>query len=486
MNSLSNSLVARFVRRFLATVFLLSIAHVGYTNSGGVGPPTPPLNNSMPTTSCNQSGCHNPTTAIASTLTFIAIGGSAIRLVNDELFTARAQNERNFFAFQLTIDDTMTYTHAGFNLQTASGQVSVPSQHTEARIIGPSVTHNAPKSLNAGIVRWDQIIWQPSNALQTAGQGVSTLSLCVMPVNQSNSNQGDATANCQSRSIRYNGAPTAQPTSHQISVNSTIAITLRATDASNDTLTYTIITQPTNGSFSNVNPSGVITLTNNMPIVRYTANANYRGTDSFVFQVADAFSISTASVNIGIEQMVNINVLPNVALINTVSVQSGGRVQITLTGSDANLNDQLSYNIQEPPLTGVLQHGDITSPTTGMLVRGSSAITATATIEYIAANSTGRDSFVFVINDGTANSIPVQVSIDIVNSPVAASGGGGGCSVAITPKGLPAWLFLPLILALWRHRRKTNSVGDYPLAQLRIGKNNARNNQRPTDKKAAI
>ena len=69
------------------------------------------------------------------------------------------------------------------------------------------------------------------------------------------------------------------------------AITLQGTDADGDTLSFAIVTQPSNG-----------TLTGTPPNVKYTPTANYVGTDSFTFQVndgtADALYGSTVSLEV--------------------------------------------------------------------------------------------------------------------------------------------------------------------------------------------
>ncbi len=68
------------------------------------------------------------------------------------------------------------------------------------------------------------------------------------------------------------------------------AITLSATDANNDALTYTIVSGPSNG-----------TLTGTGANRTYTSNANFAGTDSFVFKADDGFggtSNGTVTINV--------------------------------------------------------------------------------------------------------------------------------------------------------------------------------------------
>ena len=73
--------------------------------------------------------------------------------------------------------------------------------------------------------------------------------------------------------------------------NSSIEITLVATDENNDPLTYIIVGEPTNGT---------ITISDN--IVIYTPNTDYFGEDSFTFKVNDGVQNSntaTVIINVG-------------------------------------------------------------------------------------------------------------------------------------------------------------------------------------------
>ncbi len=71
-----------------------------------------------------------------------------------------------------------------------------------------------------------------------------------------------------------------------------VAITLQASDADGDGLTYSVTNQPVDGVLSGTAPS-----------LTYTPNAGFTGSDSFVFQVDDGNGGSdTATISITVSQ----------------------------------------------------------------------------------------------------------------------------------------------------------------------------------------
>ncbi|MCF7674158.1 MAG: tandem-95 repeat protein, partial [Akkermansiaceae bacterium] len=88
--------------------------------------------------------------------------------------------------------------------------------------------------------------------------------------------------------VTSNTAPVANSQSVSTVQNTAKPITLTATDAEADPLTYTIVTQPANGSLSGTAPNVV-----------YTPSSNYTGADSFTFKVNDGtLDSATATVSI--------------------------------------------------------------------------------------------------------------------------------------------------------------------------------------------
>ncbi|MDP6595777.1 MAG: Ig-like domain-containing protein, partial [Candidatus Poribacteria bacterium] len=151
-------------------------------------------------------------------------------------------------------------------------------------------------------------------------------------------------------------------------------IFLSATDADNDTLTYTVVTNPSHG-----------TLSGTAPALTYTPNAGYSGNDSFTFRVNDG-TVDSEPATISIIVAAPIQ-SPNdapVATAQSVSTVEDTAVAITLAGTDAD-GDTLTYTVVDQPSNGALSG---TAPN----------------LTYIPnADYNGNDSFTFKANDGTAD-----------------------------------------------------------------------------------
>ena len=81
-----------------------------------------------------------------------------------------------------------------------------------------------------------------------------------------------------------NDTPAATAQSVSVSHNTATAITLAGSDVEGSALTYTVVTNPTNGS-----------LTGTAPSLTYTPNSGHSGSDSFTFRVNDGTADSAAA-----------------------------------------------------------------------------------------------------------------------------------------------------------------------------------------------
>ena len=202
---------------------------------------------------------------------------------------------------------------------------------------------------------------------------------------------GQATSNTATVSITItatNDPPTAENATITVNENSTANGQLQAQDPDGDSLTYTVVANPTQGTLSSFNTTtGAFT---------YTPNTNATGTDSFSFQVSDGQATSnTATVSITINQ---VNDAP-VAQDGTLNAVIGQTTSGTLQASDTD-NDPLTFSLVSDPQQVVT----ITNTTTG-------AYTLTP-VEEMSSPYT----FTFTVNDGTVDSNTATVTVTLLES----------------------------------------------------------------------
>ena len=120
-----------------------------------------------------------------------------------------------------------------------------------------------------------------------------------------------------------NDAPTTSAVSASTNEDTVKAITLVGADVEGSTLTYSIVSDPSNGSLgfgSNTNPG-----------VNYTPSANFNGTDTFTYKVNDGTADSnTSTVTITVAA---VNDAP-VTSDQTASTDEDTAVDITLSSTD--------------------------------------------------------------------------------------------------------------------------------------------------------
>ena len=188
---------------------------------------------------------------------------------------------------------------------------------------------------------------------------------------------GSNTATVSITVTKVNYPPVAASQSVTTNENTAVAITLAATQTNNDPLTYTVASQPANGTLSGTAPN-----------LTYTPAANFFGSDSFTFTANDgAVGSNTATVSIAVTKA------PPVAASQSVTTQENAALAVTLTATQAN-NDPLTYTVGTP------SHGTLSG-------------TAPALTYKPAANYSGPDSFTFTANDGALISNAATVSITV-------------------------------------------------------------------------
>ncbi|MBI4403149.1 MAG: tandem-95 repeat protein, partial [Deltaproteobacteria bacterium] len=187
---------------------------------------------------------------------------------------------------------------------------------------------------------------------------------------------------------RVNHAPVAQNQSISTNQDTQVAITVGATDADADPLTYQVENSPAHGTLSGTSPN-----------LLYVPNAAFSGTDNFQFKASDGRNPSNiATVTIVVS---HVNHDPQ-AQDQSVSILQRGSKAISLAATDAD-NDPLTYRVVSGPAHGSL---------------GGSAPSLT----YIPENGyAGSDHFTFQAFDGVAysNTATVLITLEANQAPVA-------------------------------------------------------------------
>jgi hypothetical protein len=187
-----------------------------------------------------------------------------------------------------------------------------------------------------------------------------------------------------------NDPPSAIPVQRSTNEDTPLSLTLQATDADLDSLTFAIKDAPQHGAVTGTPPS-----------VTYTPDADYFGPDSFTFTASDANSTSApATVSLTV---IAVDDAP-VALDGAATTAEDTSVAITLQATDID-SQVLTFSIVSPPSDGTL---------TG----------SGANWTYTPApNFHGVRTFTFAASDFIKGSAPATVTITVtpVNDPPVAA-----------------------------------------------------------------
>ena len=176
-----------------------------------------------------------------------------------------------------------------------------------------------------------------------------------------------------------NDAPAASADSASVAEDGTVSIPVLAndTDADNDTLTVSAVTQGTHGSVT-INPDKIVT---------YTPAANFNGSDSFTYTISDGHGgTATASVNVTVTP---VNDAP-VANADAATTPEDTAVTASVLANDTDLDGHTL---------------SVASVTQG--VKGSVVINPNGTVTYTPnADSNGSDAFTYTASDGNGGDGP--------------------------------------------------------------------------------
>jgi hypothetical protein len=211
----------------------------------------------------------------------------------------------------------------------------------------------------------------------------TTLVFEVTPIAATGANPGLAVPSL-GVSITPNGVPTATAQSVSTAEDVALPITLTGTDPESDPLTFSVVTQPSNGTLSGVAPN-----------LTYTPDLNFNGADSFTFTASDAL-LTSAAATISIT-VTAANDVPT-ATAQSVSTDEDVALAITLTGTDPE-SDPLTFAVVSGPSSGTL---------------GGVAPNLTYTPDL---NFNGADSFTFTARDALLTSAAATISITVGSNP---------------------------------------------------------------------
>ena len=199
-------------------------------------------------------------------------------------------------------------------------------------------------------------------------------------------NDGTADTNTATVTVTVtavNDAPTSSAVSASTNEDTVKAITLVGADVDGDNLTYSVVSNPSNGSLgfgSNTSPG-----------VNYSPSANFNGTDTFTYKVNDGTADSnTSTVTITVAA---VNDAP-VTTDQTASTDEDTAVDVTLSSTDVE-GDSVTYSIVS----------DVSN--------GSTSLSGSTVTYTPAANYNGTDTFTFKANDGTVDSNVSTVTITV-------------------------------------------------------------------------
>ncbi|HQF62555.1 MAG TPA: Ig-like domain-containing protein, partial [Anaerolineaceae bacterium] len=193
--------------------------------------------------------------------------------------------------------------------------------------------------------------------------------------------------------VLFNDIPTATAQTVTTAEDTALPITLTGVDLYPGALTYTVATQPTNG-----------TLSGTAPALTYTPDADFNGTDSFTFTVSDGTETSApATIDITVTA---VNDAP-VAVDDTASTDEDTAATIL---DSTLLDNDTDVDLDTLTLT------EVSNPTNGAVVLAAGTITFTPT-----AGFSGTAGFDYTVSDGILTDTGhVTVTVGAVNdAPVA-------------------------------------------------------------------
>jgi len=183
-----------------------------------------------------------------------------------------------------------------------------------------------------------------------------------------------------------NDAPMASETTISLDEDSTYTGTLFGTDVEGDDMTFSILTNPVNGTISlNDTSAGAYT---------YSPNEDFNGSDSLSYIVSEGTLSDTGQVNIVVNA---INDTPVISVLADTTIDEDGAIDIVLTASDID-EDALTFSA---------------SADTSAVI--ASVSTDTLSVSLV-DNWNGSSTLMVVVSDGSAtDTTSFELTVNAVN-----------------------------------------------------------------------
>jgi hypothetical protein len=272
------------------------------------------------------------------------------------------------------IEDATIPELVEFSFTASANDVDLPAQVLTFSLVG--APGGAAIDPTAGV-----FTWTPS---ELQGPGVYTFSVKVC-------DDTDPTPLCDEQEVtltvtEVNSAPVAEDKTTTTEEDTPVDVTLVATDAEGDELTYAIVDQPAHGTVTLVGTTAT-----------YMPELDFNGEDSFTYKANDGLVDSEMAV-------VTITVTP----INDAPVAvedqyvTNENVLLTVVAPGILEND---FDVDEDDLSIILVQS---------VYNGSLYLQPDGSFTYNPdAYTNGTDSFIYKVSDGTLESDPVTVTISV-------------------------------------------------------------------------
>ena len=136
-----------------------------------------------------------------------------------------------------------------------------------------------------------------------------------------------------------NEVPTADDQAVVVAIDGAVQITLTGSDPDGDPLTFMVVDEPLNGA-----------LAGDPPTFNYVPNPFYEGPDSFTFKASDGLSPSQlATISITVGGGGGGNAAPVLNSVGNKVVDEGNTLAFTLSATDADAGDTLTYSATGMP-----------------------------------------------------------------------------------------------------------------------------------------